>query len=143
MMDWQEEKAMMQRQLQHLSGDLNRARKARDLAMEAARSAKLQYKSAQGGLERCKIDAGRYQWLRGYGVRFPGSGDSYMHGVEADRTIDQYMKMDAYGPTETELRADPSLTRRRWRDPLNPVLDPETAALLTRAVSAEGHSETR
>lgn len=136
-MEWQEEKALMEKQYREQAQELDRAKRAaivakakRDEAYLRAHEAKMQFKSAQAGLERCKFDAGRYQWLRGIGLRFPGSGERYAHGHAADRVIDQYMKMDSFGPTETEIRVDPTIRRRRERDPLNPVIPAELAKRL-------------
>lgn len=109
---------------------LNRATKVRDEAYAKSTKALHDAKSAIKGLERYKIDGGRYQWLRGIGVRFPGSGEGYLHDHDADRTVDQGMKIDSYPPSLTEVAATHE-PHRRWRDPLNPALPLDLAQRLS------------
>lgn len=136
-MEWSEEKALMQEQMRELHRELEREKKKaetaarkRDEANLRAHKAHCDGKSAVLGLERHKQDALRYQFLRAIGLRFPGSGDGYLHARDADRTVDQYVRLHNLPPTITEERADPAVSHRRLRNPLNPALPPELAERL-------------
>lgn len=107
-MDWQDEKALMEREMKKMMRKVSKAhsaaRAAHDLKIAAetrAHDMKVEYKSMKNNLARCELDARRYQWMRLMGLRFMGVA-AWLFNREADHRVDEAIAVEGRGPSQTE-----------------------------------------